>query len=222
MDTRTKIVFVVVGGVSVYLTYKYLDDHGYLVKWFPSMFAPPNATPAVTGGAPAAAPGSTPAPVLSLVSGSAATPAAVKTLAPVVVIHALPPAPAGRTPAQIAADTASIAQAKLYSDLTAAGVPGDVAADFVANQQSDAYLQTMYARMAAGDPGYMKLGDVGGVLFNADQWEFYRRAAGLPDVDPGLVFLDRTAPIHASEFNASLSNYSTTGGMSGYTARAWM
>lgn len=131
------------------------------------------------------------------------------------------PAPAtGLTPEQIAAQTAQAAKSQLYSQLVVAGVDPVTAQTYIdhcgANGQCDqTYLVQMYQQAALGVPNMMKLTDVGGILFNADQWQYYRKSAGGSELDPGEIFLDRVKPIHASEFNAALNLYAAGGGMSG-------
>jgi hypothetical protein len=69
MDAKKTVIFVVVGGVGLYLTYKYLDENGYLVKWFPDIFGPPAAIPPATGSTnPTPAPGATATPPASNVT----------------------------------------------------------------------------------------------------------------------------------------------------------
>ena len=66
---KNTVILIAVGGVGVYLAYKYADEHGYLLKWFPSLFGP--ATPA-----PVEA--TQPLQVAGPAGGGAASPAGVK------------------------------------------------------------------------------------------------------------------------------------------------
>lgn len=132
------------------------------------------------------------------------------------------PAPAiGKTPAEIAAETAQAAKTQLYNSLVGQGVDPSTAQTYIdhcgANGQCDAtyYLQ-MLQQAALGVPNMMRLTDVGGILFNADQWQYYRAQGGGADLDVGDIFTDRTARIHASEFNAGLNNFLAGGGISGW------
>jgi hypothetical protein len=231
MDKNVRyIVLIGAGGVGVYLLYK----GGYLQKWLPSVFAPAKTpevtgTTGATGGAPA---GGAPA-------GGTATPPAAHTCAIDAQLcwdgtyrhrtgadchfEACPPEPpaaTGQTAAQIAANTATQAKRQLYDALVAQGVDPVTAQTYIdhcgTNGQCDtAYFNQMLQQAALGDPKMMRLTDVGGILYNADQWEFYRDAGGAANVDPGLVFADRTSPIHASEFVEGVNRFLTGGGMSG-------
>ncbi len=119
------------------------------------------------------------------------------------------------------------AKTDLYNKLVLQGVDGPLAATYLercgTNGVCDVeFLNQMYGLAAMGKPEYMRLTDVGGILFTADEWQYYRERQGGAALDPGDIFEDRNARIHASEFVAGLNNFSSGGGMSGLPARlAW-
>lgn len=224
MDKNVKlVVFAVAGGIGVYLTYKYLHDNGYLQKWLPSMFTP--ATPNQTGaGASVGGQQTGAGSGVSTSNGTAAaSQPAPKPPAPIVCPPGqylaegqCKPIPAPSTPGP----SQAVANSQLIQELIGQGVDPTTASTYVAhcgaNGQCDqAYLLSMYQQAALGDPNMVRLTDVGGILFNAYQWEYYREQGGGNQIDPAVVFTDPTATLHASEFNTALQNYLSTGGMTG-------
>ena len=217
--------------LGAYLVWKYIEDNGGLSAVLGTTAAAGTTTQtpaqiaaaAAAGTKPPATPPTPPAPKCPTDSQLCWDGSYVYRQGTNCVFPACPPQPAastGLTPAQLAAQTSQAAQTQYYNQLVAAGVDGTTAQTYINHCGTDGacdstYLNQLYQQAALGVPTMMKLADVGGILFNADQWEYYREAGGGAPVDPGAVFNDRTTPIHSSTFNAALANFASTGGMSG-------
>ena len=220
-----------------------LYAHGYLEKWFPDLYKA-KAVTGTSGGGPAGGGGA--AGGSSGGSGAPGGDAKVdckpdtQTCWDGSIVRRLPPncafatcptkpgeLPKPKTAAELAADVAAAARTQLGNQLLQAGVDPQVVADYIAhcgaNGQCDAdYREKMLEQAALGNPGYMRLTDVGGILYTADEWQFYRAAGGGAELDPGDIFTDRNVKIHASDFVRALNQFSSGGGMSGIPAHvAW-
>lgn len=238
MDKNIRtFVLIGVGGVGVYLLYRYLESEGYLAKWFPEMFGP-DTTPAKSDTTKSSASGAT---NTSGGGGSGTPDAGAKKMpaAPQVLCwdgkYVTPPATCAPMPAfqkaktsgELATESLNAARADLYQKLVAQGVEGSIASTYIdhcgtSGVCDDTFLNDMYGLAAMGIPAWMKLTDVGGILFTADEWEYYRERKGGVALDPGSIFEDRNIRIHASDFVRALHTFASGGGMSGMPAHmAW-
>lgn len=169
---------------------------GYLLYRYYQMSQEPPSNTGATGTGPAG--GTTPAGTnpINTTTGGSSTPANTNTTA--------------TPPANTTTATVPMLMAQLYNN-DAGVTPG-----IIAGTQYGSGREYVTAKGAAGDSAAIGVLDAAGVVYDVDQWNYFRALTGLPAIDSSsmdaiIAGNDRSQQITASQYRARLAGAGLSG-----------